>query len=144
MARDPRMEWEQELRDRQTHNYVFPGTMINSTAAVRKLVEKPLRGKLQKVGFILWFCPAYLFLIGILLGFYRWTREPDFSWGEAATSAAMGLGVLLGIAGFIVLLLAIPYTMNRVRNYEEELQTRRPGTRDKVYVGRRKNRNPLT
>ncbi len=34
-----REEWEQELRDRQQSNYVFPGTVINSTRMYRDLLR---------------------------------------------------------------------------------------------------------
>lgn len=139
MEPQTREQWEQELRDRQTHNYVFPGTVINSTAAIRKLVDRPLRGPLQKVGFVLWVAPILLLLVPIGL-VYEAARTPDFSWSESAANLAVGLGVLFSIAAFVGVVIGIAYSIQRVMDFRAQQPAMRVRERLRISTGRRKRR----
>ncbi len=139
MESQSREQWEQELRDRQTHNYVFPGTVINSTAAIRKLIDRPLRGPLQKIGFVLWVAPILLLLIPIGL-VYEAAKTPDFSWTESAANLAMGLGVLLCVLAVAGVVIGIAYSVQRVMDFHVQQPATRVRERLHISTGRRKRR----
>jgi cation transport ATPase len=140
MTSDPRQEWENELRNRQTHNYVFPGTMINSTAAIRQLVNRPFRGRLQKFGFLLWLCPGYVTAVFIISVVYEGLHDTALSWREAALNLAIGIGTLVAVAACAAVVIGIAYSIQRVRDYHENLRIHRIRSRWHMPVGRRRRR----
>jgi hypothetical protein len=139
MPPESREQWEQELRDRQSHNYVFPGTMINSTAALRKLVNRPLRGPLQKIGFLLWASP--LLLLSVLAALiFEGLHSPDFAWSEAAANIGMGLGAILGVLALAGLVIGIAYSIQSVLDLRAQHQATRVRLRLQMPLGRLKRR----
>lgn len=137
---DKRLAWEQELRDRQTHNYVFPGTLINSTWALRKLVNQPLLTTLQKLGFLLWVLPSFAAAVGIVALAYDAATKPDFSWREALSGLALSGVILLVLALMVATFIGFVYAIQRVIDYQADQERERILARRNISVGRIRRR----
>jgi hypothetical protein len=137
---DQREQWEQDLRDRQRHNYVFPGTVVNSTWALRKLVNQAHRSPLQKAGIVLYLLP-YCALAGtVAWTIYRAIQSPDFEWGPALSDLAI-IGAITGsLLLIVVAVLAFIYRIQKNIDYNDEKKRNRVRARQNIPVGRIRRR----